>query len=154
MERPGDAKAFYRRALELEPGHEDASNNLRALGQHPIASSLPPSELSNTLSILTGKVESYDLESDRFVAENRAATESIIISLDGIQNCVKECIKSVMAYTPEFHEILLINRGTTKSMLKWVQQLVKDNDQYRMIDCARQTGRAEIFQPGDRKSQR
>ncbi|MGD9363944.1 MAG: tetratricopeptide repeat protein, partial [Desulfobacterales bacterium] len=145
LERPGDAEAFYHRVLELEPGHEDASNNLRSLGQYPTASGLPPSESANALSMLTDKVESNDLEPDRSAAENRAATVSVIISLDGIQNCVKECIKSVMACTPEFHEILLINRGTTKSMLKWAQQLVKDNDQYRMIDCTRQTGRAESF---------
>ncbi len=35
LERPGDAKAFYHRVLELEPGNEDASSNLQALDKQP-----------------------------------------------------------------------------------------------------------------------
>ncbi|MGB5749031.1 MAG: glycosyltransferase, partial [Desulfobacterales bacterium] len=143
LERPGDAKEFYHRVLELEPGNEDASNYLRALDKHLNSSALSPSESANTPSVLTDEVESRDLGPDQSVVENREATVSIIVSLDGIQNCVKECIRSVMAYTPEFHEILLINHGAPKGMLKWAQQLIKDNDHCHIIDCARQAGWAE-----------
>jgi len=143
LERPGDAKDFYHRVLELEPDNEDASNYLQTLDKHPTTNALLPSESVSTVSVLTDKFKSNDLEPDRSAAENRAATVSIIINLDGIQNCVKECIKSVMAYTPEPHEILLINRGATKGILKWAQQLIQDNEHYRILNCARQAGRAE-----------
>ncbi len=92
------------------------------------------------------------LSPDRSAAENRAATASIIISLDGIENRVKECIKSVMVHTSDSHEILLINRGATKGILKWAQQLVKDNDHYHIIECARQAGRAESLNQAIQKA--
>jgi len=122
-----------------------SSNYLQTLDKHPTTNTLLPSESVNTVSVLTDKFESNDLGPDRSAAENRAATVSIIINLDGIQNCVKECIKSVMAYTPEPHELLLINRGAAKGILKWVQQLIQDNEHYRILNCGRQAGRAESF---------
>jgi len=138
-----DARDFYHRVLELEPGNEDAGNNLQALDKHPAANGLLPSESASMFSVLADKVESNDLEPDRSAAEQRAVTVSIIISLDGIQNRVKECIKSLMVHTSDPHEILLINRGAAKGILKWAQQLVKDNDHYHIIECARQMGWAE-----------
>jgi len=147
-----DARNFYHRVLELEPGNEDAGNNLRALNKHPAANGLLPAESANSFSVLTDKVESDDLEADRSAAGQQAATVSIIISLDGIQNRVKECIKSVMEHTSDPHEILLINRGATKGLLKWAQQLAKDNDHYHIIGCARQAGRAEYLNQAIQKA--
>ena len=152
LERPGDAKAFYHRVLELEPGNENAGNYLRALDKHPITSDLSPSESANTVSILTDKVYACDLEKNRSVVENRPATVSVIISLDGIQNGVKECIKSVMVHTPDPYEILLINRGASKGLLKWAQNLVKDNDLYQIIECNRKAGWAESLNEAVQKA--
>ncbi|MFC1881554.1 glycosyltransferase [Thermodesulfobacteriota bacterium] len=153
LERPGDAKEFYHRVLELEPGNEDASSNLQVLDKQPLKMDLSLSESVNTVSVLSAKVdESNDFEPDRSTSENRAATASIIVSLDGIQNCVKECIRSLVVNTPESHEILFINRGATKGILKWVQQLIKDNDHCHIIDCARQAGWAESLNQAVQKT--
>ena len=153
LERPGDAKEFYHRVLELEPGNEDASSNLQVLDKQPLKMDLSLSESVNTVSVLSAKVdESNDFEPDRSTSENRAATASIIVSLDGIQNCVKECIRSLVVNTPESHEILFINRGATKGILKWVQQLVKDNEHFRIIEGARQAGRAELLNQAVQKT--
>jgi len=143
LEKLGDARDFYHRVLKLDPGNEDASNNLRALDKHPTANALSQAESENTFSVSSDKVEFHNLDPERFETENRTATVSFIINLDGIQNRVKECIKSVMAHTPNPHEILLIKRGATKGILKWAQQLVNDNGQYRIIECTRQAGWAE-----------
>jgi tetratricopeptide (TPR) repeat protein len=48
-----------------------------------------------------------------------------------------------MAHTPQLHEMLLINHGTTKGFLKWARQLVKDNNQYQIIESVRQEGGVE-----------
>ncbi len=152
LKKLDDARDFYHRVLELEPGNEDAGNNLQALDKHPAANGLLPAESASMFSVLADKVESNDLEPDRSAVEQRAATVSIIISLDGIQNRVKECIKSVMEHTSDPHEILLINRRATKGILKWAQQLVKDNDHYHIIECARQAGRAESLNQAVQKA--
>ena len=153
------------KTLEIQPGNEAARQHLeglkrtpspatsvdaqspdeinQALDRQPTESGLSPSESAKTFSVLTDKIGFNSLGLRRSAAESRAATASIIVSLDGIQNYVKECIRSVVLNTPETHEILLINRGATKAILKWVQQLVKDNGSFRIIEGTKQAGWAE-----------
>ncbi len=57
-----------------------------------------------------------------------------------------------MEHTSDTHEILLINRRATKGILKWAQQLVKDNDHYHIIECARQAGWAESLNQAVQKA--
>ena len=138
--------------LELEPGNEDAGNNLQELDKHQFGNDLSPSEPANVFLAFTDKVDSDDYEPDRSANVQQAAAVSIIISLDGIQNRVKECLKSVMEHTSDPHEILLINRGATKGILKWAQQLVKDNDQCYIIECAGQAGQTESINKAIKKA--
>ncbi len=95
LKKLDDARDFYHRVLELEPGNEDAGNNLQALDKHPAANGLSPSESASMFSVLADKVESNDLEPDRSAVEQRAGTVSIIISLDGIQKPVSKSVLKV-----------------------------------------------------------
>jgi tetratricopeptide (TPR) repeat protein len=132
-----DAKNFYERVLALEPGNQDANNNLQALinRQNGRSSARPDSLNDETVS--SAKDEAADLsdeESEKRDAEHQP-TVSIFISLDGIQNRVKQCIESISTYTEEPHEIILINSGATKGLLKWAQNLVRDNAHYQLVKC-------------------
>jgi len=138
LKRFDDARDFYNRVLELEPENSDASNNLLALGKQQTENGLFTSETSNISAMVTENIEVLDFESHHPEVENPVKTASILIDLDGIQNRVKECIKSIQAHTFESHELILINRGAAKGILKWAQQLVEDNDHYYIIECGRQ----------------
>jgi tetratricopeptide (TPR) repeat protein len=142
-----DAKDFYERVLALAPDNEDASKNLQALNSRQIGQ--PPARAASfkEVTVSGSKIESTDINSEK--SENQDAdrkeTVSIVISLDGIQNRVKECVKSIQASTEDPFELMLVDRGATKGMLKWAQQLAKDNDHFHIIKCACQEGQAEIL---------
>jgi glycosyltransferase involved in cell wall biosynthesis len=145
LEKFDDAKDFYERVLALAPDNEDATNNLQALSSRQIEQ--PPASAASfkEVTVSGSKIESTDINSEE--SENqvvdRKETASIVISLDGIQNRVKECVKSIQEHTVEPYELLLIDCGATKGMLKWAQQLIKDKDHHHIIECAKTAGRAE-----------
>ena len=87
------------------------------------------------MAVSNAKVELSDLnakESENQDAEPKTAV-SIVLSLNGIQNRLKQCIESIAAHTEESHEIILINKGATKGILKWAQNLVEDNAHYQLL---------------------
>jgi tetratricopeptide (TPR) repeat protein len=137
LKKLDDAKGFYERVISLEPDNEDASKNLQVIIKRQIEQLSARLNSLNDATPSTATLESRDLyteEPEKKAAEHKT-TASIVISLDGIQNRVKECLKSIQTHTPEPHELLLVTRGATKGMLKWAQQLVKDNDHYHIIEC-------------------
>ena len=149
-----DAKDFYRRVLALEPDNKDANTNLQILVNGQSRRPLARANTINDETVSNVKNESTDLntpESEKQFAEPETNV-SIVISLDGIQNRVKECLKSIQAYTPKTYELLFVNCGAPKGMLKWVQQLVMDNSNGQIIQCARQAGWAESINQAIQKA--
>jgi tetratricopeptide (TPR) repeat protein len=132
-----DAKDYYERVVALEPGNQDANNYLQALTNRQNGRSSARPDVLNDVTVSSAKAESTDLNSEE--SENQDAqpqpTVSIFISLDGIQNRVKQCIQSISAHTEEPHEIILINSGATKGVLKWAQNLTQDNTHYQLVKC-------------------
>jgi tetratricopeptide (TPR) repeat protein/glycosyltransferase involved in cell wall biosynthesis len=149
-----DAKDFYERVLALAPDNEDAAKNLQALmdSQHERSSAKLDSLQDVTVS--NAKNDSTDLTTEESAKPDAQyiTTASIIISLDGIQNRVKECVKSIEAHTEDPFELLLVDCGATKGMLKWAQQLAKDNDHCHIIECASQSGQAEVLNKAIQKA--
>jgi len=142
-----EARDSYERVLALAPDNQDASKNLQALMSRQIKQ--PPEKLNslNDVAVSSAQNESTDLntvESETWDTENKTIV-SIALRLAGIPNRVKECIKSIQAHTPEPHELLFVDCGATKGMLKWAQQLIKDNNHCHIIECTRQADRAEAF---------
>ena len=142
-----NAKDFYKRVLALEPDNEDASQNLNAINNRQTELSSSQTGAIDDMSVSSTKVEAMDLnseESENTDTEDKTSV-SIIVSLDGIQNRVKECLKSIQVHTAAPYEILLIDREAAKGMLKWAQQIVESNDHYHLIACTRQAGWAECI---------
>jgi tetratricopeptide (TPR) repeat protein len=132
-----DAKDYYEQILALEPGNEDANKNLQALIKRQNGRSSARPDTLKDVTVSSAKVESTDLdteESENQDAEHQTSV-SIFISLDGIQNRVKQCIESIAAHTEEPHEVIFINNGATKGVLKWAQNLAQDNAHYQLVKC-------------------
>ena len=133
-----DAIDFYEQVLALEPDNEDANKNIQVLLDRQSKRSSGRPDSLNDVTVSNAKVGLTDLnakESENQDAEPKT-TVSIVISLNGIQNRVKQCIESIAAHTEESHEIiLLINNAVTKGILKWAQNLVKDNAHYQLVKC-------------------
>jgi len=142
-----DAIEFYKRVLVFAPDNDDASKNLQALVNRQVERSPAKLDALNDVTVSSAKNKSTDLnteESETRDADNQTIL-TIVVGLDGIQNRVKECLKSIQEHTVEPYELLLVDCGATKGMLKWAQQLIKDKDHYHIIECAKTAGCAESF---------
>ena len=55
----------------------------------------------------------------------------------------KECIESIQGCTPEAHEIIFVDNGSTDGTVKWLRQLVKKHANYRLIENKKNLGFAK-----------
>ncbi|MEJ2163891.1 MAG: glycosyltransferase [Desulfobacterales bacterium] len=133
-----EAKGFYERVISIEPDNEDAAKNLRAVTKLQIERLSGKPGAPNDAAVSSVQVESADrntAESEDRDVQNKP-TASIVISLDGIQNRIKQCIQSIASHTAEPYELILIDNGSlAKGIQKWAQNLIKDNAKYQLVKC-------------------
>lgn len=65
---------------------------------------------------------------------------SIVILTFNQLKFTKECIESISMHTPESHEIIFVDNGSTDGTLKWLKGLVKENDNYKLIENKQNLG--------------
>jgi glycosyltransferase involved in cell wall biosynthesis/tetratricopeptide (TPR) repeat protein len=142
LKKFNDAKDFYAQVLTLQPDNGDARQNLTAIHNRQKEQAFVQPAVTNETCDSGPKTETVDPGFAEFSKPNAEphTKVSILVSLDGIQNRVKECLKSIEMHTTKPHELLLIDHKATKGMRKWAQQLAADNDHYRIVDCRHQTG--------------
>ena len=154
LEKFADAETFYQRVVELDPDNEDAIRNLKALNNRQNQNHLAEPDVSNALELTTAKCQACDpdlTESANSDAE-RINKTTILVRLEGIQNRIKECIKSIQLHTAQPHDVLLIDGGASKGILKWAQQLAADNDHYHLFRSSRQTSLTETINQAIQKT--
>ncbi|MGV7223971.1 MAG: glycosyltransferase [Nitrospinales bacterium] len=150
-----DAEEFYNRVLEIDPRNEGAGQNLVALKKYIANIENQLSGESQTFldskkaSDIIGGNQPDDLQSKR--CDYRPSV-SIIISLEGLQNCLEDCLKCIEQYTSESYEIIFLNNGATKAVLKWTQRMVAEYHNYRLLNIGKNIGWAECINRGIRDS--
>jgi GT2 family glycosyltransferase/Tfp pilus assembly protein PilF len=149
-----DAKEFYERLLALTPDNEDAAKNLQALMNRQVKPSAAKPDSIDDVNASSAENENTHLNPQEFETgdSGNETSVSIVLRLDGNDNRVKECIKSIQEHTSAPCELLLIGCGASKGMLKWAQQLVKNNDCCRIVECADPAGRAESLNQAIQKA--
>ena len=65
---------------------------------------------------------------------------SIVILTFNQLKYTKECVESIRANTPEAHEIIFVDNGSKDGTTKWLKQLCKENDNYRLIENKKNLG--------------
>jgi GT2 family glycosyltransferase/Flp pilus assembly protein TadD/glycosyltransferase involved in cell wall biosynthesis len=143
LKRFEDASDFYKRVLEIEPGNEEATKTLAALENYQRQSKTQMAHSSDIFQDANNadKPEISDqTEVGPSKDEDHELTVSIIISLDGIQNRLRDCLASIQQYTSEPHEIMFIDNGATKGMQKWAQRMVSDHPNYRILKVEKKIG--------------
>jgi O-antigen biosynthesis protein len=68
---------------------------------------------------------------------------SIIILTFNQLEYTKECVKSIQKHTPEPHEIIFVDNGSTDKTVKWLRTLVQENKNYKLIENKRNLGFAK-----------
>lgn len=70
-------------------------------------------------------------------------TVSIVILTFNELKYTRECVQSIMKYTPNPHEIIFVDNGSTDDTLKWLKRLNKENPRYRFIRNKKNLGFAK-----------
>ncbi len=68
---------------------------------------------------------------------------SIVILTFNQLKYTKECVESIKKYTPEPHEIIFVDNGSTDGTIKWLRQLIKQNSNYKLIENNKNLGFAK-----------
>ncbi|MCX5809877.1 MAG: glycosyltransferase [Proteobacteria bacterium] len=76
---------------------------------------------------------------DNFVPQ----LSSIIILAFNELEYTKKCVKSIRKHTPEAHEIIFVDNGSTDGTVEWLKKLVQENDNYQLIENKENLGFAK-----------
>ena len=68
---------------------------------------------------------------------------SIIILTFNQLEYTKKCVKSLRKHTPEPHEIIFVDNGSTDGTVKWLRRLTQENENYKLIENERNLGFAK-----------
>ncbi len=90
---------------------------------------------------LTNQTQS--LKSEQLPASYKENLVSIVILTFNQLKYTMECVESIINYTPELHEIIFVDNGSTDGTLKWLRQLVKENSNYKLIENKKNLGFAK-----------
>ncbi|MBA4389330.1 MAG: hypothetical protein C0399_00105 [Syntrophus sp. (in: bacteria)] len=108
-----------------------------------IAQKTSSTEVLNTAST-DSTAPGGDLLLPHFKQENIVPElSSIIILAFNELEYTKRCVKSIRKHTPEPHEIIFVDNGSTDGTVKWLSKLVQENDNYQLIENKENLGFAK-----------
>ena len=81
------------------------------------------------------------------------ALSSIIILTFNQLEYTKKCVKSICKYTPETHEIIFVDNGSTDGTVKWLKRLIQENKNYKLIENKKNLGFSKGSNQGIEASQ-
>ena len=81
------------------------------------------------------------------------ALSSIIILTFNQLEYTKMCVKSLCKHTPETHEIIFVDNGSTDGTVKWLTRLTQENENYKLIENKKNLGFAKGSNQGIEASQ-
>jgi len=80
-------------------------------------------------------------------------TVSIVILTFNQLEYTKKCIKSLQKHTPEPHEIIFVDNGSTDGTVKWLKAQMQENKNYKLIENEQNLGFAKGCNQGVAASQ-
>lgn len=75
-----------------------------------------------------------------FHEKKKVGLISIVILTYNQLRYTKECIESINRFTPESHEIILVDNNSTDGTSQWLRQLVHQHANYKLIENKRNKG--------------
>jgi GT2 family glycosyltransferase/predicted Zn-dependent protease len=77
---------------------------------------------------------------------------SIVILTFNQLKYTRKCVESIQRCTPQAHEILFIDNGSTDGTVKWLRQLVRKHENYKLIENGKNLGFARGCNQGMKAS--
>ena len=69
----------------------------------------------------------------RFPAAEPGPVSIVILSFNGLEY-TKQCVQSIQEHTPEPHEIIFVDNGSTDGTVQWLRTLAEEHSNYRLIE--------------------
>jgi GT2 family glycosyltransferase/2-polyprenyl-3-methyl-5-hydroxy-6-metoxy-1,4-benzoquinol methylase/Tfp pilus assembly protein PilF len=79
-------------------------------------------------------------------------TSLVILTCNELEY-TKKCVKSLRRHTPEPHEVIFVDNGSTDGTLQWLKRLTQENKNYRLISNKKNLGFARGCNQGIEASQ-
>ncbi|MCX5813458.1 MAG: glycosyltransferase [Proteobacteria bacterium] len=74
-------------------------------------------------------------------------TSIIILTFNKLE-FTKKCVKSLQMHTPEPHEIIFVDNGSTDNTVPWLKGLVEENKNYKLLENKQNFGFAKACNQG------
>ncbi|GFO68498.1 hypothetical protein GMLC_20770 [Geomonas limicola] len=75
----------------------------------------------------------------RLVRPESRLTSIVILTFNELE-CTRECLESIARHTPEPHEIILVDNGSTDGTLPYLRELCAVTPNYRLVENGRNLG--------------
>jgi glycosyltransferase involved in cell wall biosynthesis/Tfp pilus assembly protein PilF len=85
----------------------------------------------------------------REIEGNNERVSLVILTFNELEY-TKRCVESVGRHTPEAHEIVFVDNGSTDGTVRWLRQFVKEHQHCRLIENGRNYGFAKGCNQGIR----
>jgi GT2 family glycosyltransferase/MoaA/NifB/PqqE/SkfB family radical SAM enzyme/Flp pilus assembly protein TadD len=90
-----------------------------------------------------GRALPVNLPRQKFPAKAEKSLVSIVILTFNQLKYTRECVASIRKHTPEPHEIIFGDNGSTDGTVKWLNKLVRENRHYKLIRNEKNLGFAK-----------
>ena len=126
-----DLTHFFRPLIEALAGAEPAVSDVRpsTLRQVKDQTALPSGINADTADTVT------DL------------TSLVIVTRDRLDD-TRKCVNSILLHTPETHEIIFVDNGSTDGTVKWIKKQINAHPEYRLIENGEDVGFAKGWNQG------
>lgn len=83
---------------------------------------------------------------------NQGLVSIVILTFNQLEY-TKQCVKSIKEYTPETHEIIFVDNGSTDGTVQWLRTLTQAIENFKLIENGRNLGFAKGCNQGIEASQ-
>jgi GT2 family glycosyltransferase/cytochrome c-type biogenesis protein CcmH/NrfG len=135
--KEADAVHFFQKLLKVDPWNIDAWKHIerfieKRLEACAVEANAPIMRQAEQGRLLTKKKGTPAEES---ISEPKAAglTSIVILTFNQIEY-TRKCVASIRKHTPEPHEIIFVDNGSTDGTGAWLKRLVAANRNYRLVE--------------------
>jgi GT2 family glycosyltransferase/MoaA/NifB/PqqE/SkfB family radical SAM enzyme/Flp pilus assembly protein TadD len=100
-------------------------------------------EARNMISRKYNGAHPVSLPRPKFPGKVEKSLVSIVILTFNQLKYTRECVGSIRKHTPEPHEIIFVDNGSTDGTVKWLNKLVKEHRHYKLIRNEKNLGFAK-----------
>ncbi|MBJ6801184.1 glycosyltransferase [Geomonas propionica] len=110
-------------------------------------------------ALATGGIETPTLQEEggvyqylfRLVPKGRELTSIVILTFNELE-CTRECLESIDRHTPEPHEVILVDNGSTDGTIPYLREFCAQRNGYRLIENGTNLGFAAGCNVGMREA--